>query len=155
MNPPHPTRLATESLEARFALRVCAELNVASDALPHTVAERLRVARLRAVECSRPSVVAAEASPTWLQGEWRTTLGMFGGRHGGGSGAWWKFASVLPLVVLVLGVVMVRHFDEIERIDAAAEVDAALLSDDLPPEAYTDPGFAEFLSANQPHNSVN
>ena len=33
---------------------------------------------------------------------------------------------------------------------AAAEVDAALLADDLPPEAYTDPGFGEFLKAPPP-----
>lgn len=154
MNPPHAARRATEALEARFALRVCAKLNAGTDALPHDLSERLRVARLRAVECSRQSAAATETAPALLHSEWRTTLGLFGGRHGG-SGAWWKFASVLPLVVLVLGVVMVRHFDEVERIDAAAEVDAALLSDDLPPQAYTDPGFAEFLSTNQSHNSVN
>ena len=29
--------------------------------------------------------------------------------------------------------------------ELAAEVDAALLTDDLPPAAYTDPGFAQFL----------
>jgi hypothetical protein len=28
---------------------------------------------------------------------------------------------------------------------AAAEVDTALLADTLPPEAYRDPGFVEFL----------
>jgi hypothetical protein len=32
-----------------------------------------------------------------------------------------------------------------EQIAAAAEVDTALLSDNLPPSAFSDPGFAEFL----------
>jgi hypothetical protein len=31
---------------------------------------------------------------------------------------------------------------------AAAEIDAQLLSDTLPPAAYSDPGFAEFLKNN-------
>jgi len=36
------------------------------------------------------------------------------------------------------------------QIEAAAEVDSALLADDLPPEAYSDPGFVEYLrSARQ------
>jgi Protein of unknown function (DUF3619) len=34
---------------------------------------------------------------------------------------------------------------------AAAEIDAQLLSDSLPPTAYSDPGFAEYLrSTPQP-----
>jgi hypothetical protein len=32
-----------------------------------------------------------------------------------------------------------------EQVDAAAEIDAALLADDLPPAAYSDPGFLAFL----------
>ena len=31
--------------------------------------------------------------------------------------------------------------------DEVAEVDAAILTDDLPPSAYTDPGFAQFLKS--------
>jgi hypothetical protein len=36
-----------------------------------------------------------------------------------------------------------------EQISAAAEVDAALLVDELPPQAYSDPGFVEFLRTPQ------
>jgi hypothetical protein len=35
-----------------------------------------------------------------------------------------------------------------EQIRTAAEIDAALLGDALPPAAYTDPGFAEYLAAH-------
>ncbi|MBC7727039.1 MAG: DUF3619 family protein, partial [Microbacteriaceae bacterium] len=31
------------------------------------------------------------------------------------------------------------------RASEVAEVDAAILTDDLPPSAYADPGFAQFL----------
>ena len=39
--------------------------------------------------------------------------------------------------------------DRRRQVVAAAEIDAALLTDDLPPDAYSDPGFAEFLRS--PH----
>jgi len=35
------------------------------------------------------------------------------------------------------------------RAKEIAEVDAELLIDDLPPQAYTDPGFAQFVRANR------
>jgi Protein of unknown function (DUF3619) len=41
-----------------------------------------------------------------------------------------------------------RHYTQ-SQIEAAAEVDAAILADDLPPEAYRDPGFAEFLKVER------
>jgi hypothetical protein len=153
MNAPRTTLNAAEveAIEARFALRVCAELHSAGSQLPHDISERLRVARLRAVEQGRLSAIVAKPAPQ-LQGELLTTLGSLGGQGGSERGAWWKLASVLPLIVLLVGLALIRYFDEVERIDAAAEVDAALLADDLPPQAYADPGFAEFINTNQSHN---
>jgi hypothetical protein len=37
-----------------------------------------------------------------------------------------------------------------EQVVAAAEIDTQLLSDQLPPAAYSDPGFAEFLRSSPP-----
>jgi hypothetical protein len=55
---------------------------------------------------------------------------------------------VVPLVMLVAGTGDEWHARaQIE----AAEVDVALLADDLPPDAYSDAGFVEFL----PKTSVN
>jgi hypothetical protein len=53
-------------------------------------------------------------------------------------------------VVLVLGLVGIGHLNNLERIRAAAEVDAVLLADDLPLAAYSDPGFAEYLKTQTP-----
>ena len=58
---------------------------------------------------------------------------------------WLRLASALPLMLLVLGLVLIQHLHDQAEIHAAAEVDAALLADDLPPEAYGDPGFVAFL----------
>ncbi|MFN5701099.1 MAG: DUF3619 family protein, partial [Betaproteobacteria bacterium] len=56
-----------------------------------------------------------------------------------------KLVSALPLLILTLGFLAIQDTLAEHQIQAAAEVDAALLTDDLPPQAYSDPGFAEFL----------
>ena len=63
---------------------------------------------------------------------------------------WQRLASVLPLMLLVLGLVTIQHLHEQAEIRAAAEIDAALLADDLPPEAYGDPGFGAYLKQPEP-----
>ena len=49
----------------------------------------------------------------------------------------------------MLGLAGIAHVHDRAQIAAVAEVDAALLSDDLPPDAYTDPGFAEYLKTTR------
>jgi hypothetical protein len=49
------------------------------------------------------------------------------------------------LIGLVLGLVLVQAIQQ-ELVESdLASVDSALLLDDLPPDAYTDPGFLQFL----------
>lgn len=57
----------------------------------------------------------------------------------------WRLASALPMLALVAGLWMVGEFSQREQVRAATEVDMALLTDELPPSAYADPGFEEFL----------
>ena len=54
---------------------------------------------------------------------------------------------MLPLVALVGGLVLIQEWQARTQVSVAAEVDEALLGDDLPINAYRDPGFAEFLKA--------
>ena len=49
------------------------------------------------------------------------------------------------LVALLGGLLAIDHLQSRSQIDAATDVDSALLADDLPPQAYSDPGFLEFL----------
>jgi hypothetical protein len=133
-----------DALESRFALRVAARLNEHARELPHDVTERLRVARGQALErarIARKSAVAADVQPL---GSGAAALMSFGNP---GSSWWFKFASVLPVVALVGGLLLIQHAHLKSRIAAAAEIDAALLADDVPPAAYSDPGFVEFLKA--------
>ena len=128
-------RVAHDALEARFGRRLAARLTEGSEALPHDISERLRFAREQALQRAR----AASGVPAAMPAPAGPSLG------GGGTGFWWRLASVLPGIALVAGLVLIEmeHDDEVTR--TAADIDAALLSDDLPPTAYTDPGFAEYL----------
>lgn len=137
-----------QALEQRFAARVAAGLSSQAAAVPHDISERLRVAReqalVRAREARRAQAPAA-APAVVVAGHARGSLLM------GGGPAWWqRLASVLPLAVLVAGLVLIQQQVVSEQVQAAAEIDASLLADDLPPDAYSDPGFAEYLKAPQP-----
>jgi len=46
--------------------------------------------------------------------------------------------------------VLIQQQAGLEQVHAAAEVDALILADDLPPDAYVDPGFAQFLREPSP-----
>lgn len=139
---------AADGIEARFGLRVTALLNERAEAAPHDIAERLRVAREQAVERAR-SVRKAEAAVTAGN---TSVVGRSGNAAllGGQGGSWWmRLASVLPLVLLVAGLVAIDDVHDNAQVTAAADFDSALLSDDLPPDAYSDPGFIEYLKTQQ------
>lgn len=141
-----------KALKQRFAARLAAGLSEQAAALPHDLSERLRVAReqavVRAREARRAQVAPAAVPAATVAGRARGSLVM---GSGNGSPAWWqRLASVLPLVVLVIGLLLIQHQVVTEQVQAAAEIDAVLLADDLPPDAYSDPGFAEYLKTPQP-----
>ena len=60
--------------------------------------------------------------------------------------------AALPLLALVAGLIAISVIQNDNRANELAEIDAALLTDDLPPTAYTDPGFAQFLKSNAGQN---
>jgi hypothetical protein len=63
----------------------------------------------------------------------------------GSHGRWESFGWIAPVVVLVFGLMAIAQWQNDSRINDIAEVDAALLSDDVPPDAYADSGFLAFL----------
>ena len=134
---PHP-----EVLEARVARRIVGLLTERTDELPHDIAERLRVARQQAVERAR-QLRKLSTAPSWqAQGNGSAVMS--------GPPSWWlRLASVMPLALLLVGLFVIQRTYVEQQIRAAAEIDEAILTDDLPPQAYTDPGFAEFLKS--PH----
>jgi hypothetical protein len=128
-------------IQSLFAARVASALGEQANEVPHDVGERLRFAREQALERARAArhpVAATTAAPVGRSGH-AAVLG------GGGSGWWVALASMLPLVVLAAGLLLAGHWTTRAQVLAAADVDVVLLTDDLPPSAYSDPGFAEFL----------
>lgn len=143
MNGHRTTSLPTphrDVLEARIARRITARLTERADELPHDVTERLRVARQQAVERAR-QLRKLSLAPAW-QPQGNASAAM------SGPPSWWlRLASVVPLALLLVGLFAIQRTYLEQQIHAAAEIDEAILTDDLPPQAYTDPGFAEFLKS--------
>jgi hypothetical protein len=143
-----PSPLDAQALEARFALRVTARLSERTARQPHAIEERLRFARQQALERARVrrKAVAAQAAAVQVSD---ATLALGGGPRQRGS--WWEraMAMALPLAVLVGGMALIHWNQTHAQIEAAVQIDAELLTDDLPPSAYSDPGFVEFLRKQQ------
>ena len=151
--------LSAADLDARvdqFGRNIAAGLTTRSAELPHDVTERLRFAREQALARAVQARAAARstvatvvtASPSVVQVG--STLAMSGGPQGAGEkggrgGLWAMLVSALPVLALVAGLVLMQQSQIQQQLVAAAEVDTALLSDNLPPDAFKDPGFAEFL----------
>jgi hypothetical protein len=57
-----------------------------------------------------------------------------------------RMGVALPLLVLVAGLVGIYEFEEQQHINETAEIDAAVLSDELPLTAYLDRGFNAYLA---------
>jgi hypothetical protein len=133
-------------IESRLAARLAAGLSTAVDSLPHDVSERLRFSREQAMSRARLAQRATPAAATVVG------LSVQGAAMLGGFVPWWqRVAAILPLAMLIGGLMAIDNRAVREQVVAAADFDAQLLADDLPPAAYSDPGFAEFIrSTPQP-----
>lgn len=129
---------AQEAREARVAYRIAARLSERAETLDADIAERLRFARENALARAQ-AVRTTDERPVVAVGSSGAAL------LGGGSGWWIRLGSLLPLVALAAGLLLIRHLHTEAQISAAAQIDAELLADDLPPAAYNDAGFVEFL----------
>ena len=130
----------------RFGLLVSARLSDAAGELPYDISERLRAARVQALD-KRKIAVTRIATSVAVSGGTATLT--FGNEHL----SWWgRLAAALPLLALVVGLIAITIVQNDNRADELAEIDAALLTDDLPPAAYADPGFTQFLKMSSGQN---
>ncbi len=128
--------IATKDLICnRFGRRVAAQLDQSALLVHADVSERLRLAREQALAHRRtvkfqstPSVHATSSGTLAMGWGWRSRL-----------------SSLLPIILLLIGLVTISVIGEDQRAHELADVDTELLLDELPPDAYTDPGFAKFL----------
>jgi hypothetical protein len=122
--------------DINFAYKVRHALNENLDQLPASTAERLAAARKLAVARKKPHAPVRVAQ--------RALAGNFG--------AFFSFSSlgragaIIPLLALVAGLAGVYQYEQEQRIAEIAELDAAVLSDELPLTAYLDHGFNAYLA---------
>jgi hypothetical protein len=121
---------------------IARRLNNQATDLPHDITERLRVARMQAIAQRKPEPIRIFVPQ----------LASAGGPGMGNSdevlNLWSRLASALPLIVLLFVLATIHIFQNEHRTNEIAQLDAELLIDDLPPAAYTDPGFLVFLKSN-------
>ena len=117
--------------EAQFALRIRQQLNQ-SLRVDARVAAQLRAAREQALAHSRPAPESDLALAS-------NAMGRMGGARG------LSLRVLLPLVVLVIAFAVTYAWQQRQRAAELEELDAQLLSSDLPIDAYLDQGFAAWL----------
>jgi hypothetical protein len=128
--------------EQQFANRIRQALNHGTHGtrLSPRIVERLRLAREQALERRRISPLGQrEPALDWASVSSEGVLGRFGGIGG------FSLRFILPTVLMVAGVIAVYTWQQEQRAAEAEELDAQLLTDDLPIDAYLDRGFEAWL----------
>jgi hypothetical protein len=124
--------------DINLARKVRHALNENLESLPASTTERLAAAR--ALALSRKKADA----PARKRGRFAglASLFTFDGLR--------PARVALPLLLVAAGLVGVYQYQEQQRITEMAELDAAVLSDELPLTAYLDHGFNAYLESQQP-----
>jgi hypothetical protein len=127
--------------DLNFAYKVRHALNEKLDDLPASTTDRLAQARKLALarkKADAPKTVRvsktelASAGGGFFSFSWMTRMGM-----------------VLPLLLLVGGLAGIYQYEQEQRVADLAELDAAVLSDELPLSAYLDHGFNAYLTQSE------
>ena len=121
--------------EIKFANKIRQALNEGAR-VDSRIAERLRAAREQALAMRKP-----ERAPTlaWARS---TAVGVIGGFGGLGG---FSFRLLLPTALLVAGLIAIYSTQQAQRAADIEELDAQLLTDDLPIDAYLDRAFETWL----------
>jgi hypothetical protein len=119
--------------EERYASRVRQALNHGLKDIPSASARRLEAARHLALSRQRQQVPVLALA------------GNHGRRHFHFMSDNRRLRQVLAVLALLFGMWISFYLDSVNYISAIEEVDSALLSDDLPPEAFLDNDFFKWL----------
>lgn len=124
--------------EDRFAHRLRQGLNYSLDNIPSSVTRRLEAARHHALHHQKQPVA-----------EWALAEGYAGNAfarliHGRD-----QARQILTVLALVLGMAIAFYWQGHQYISDLEEVDSAVLTDALPPDAFLDKGFASWLDSSE------
>ena len=131
--------------DTNLAYKIRHALNEQLDALPASTTDRLAAARAAALARKKPEETFLQvktASSGWRQAI--TNLGTYVS-----SPAMSRLAVAVPVLALVIGMGGMYQHKQQQQIAELADIDAAVLSDELPLTAYLDPGFNAYLESQQ------
>jgi hypothetical protein len=128
--------------ETEFGYRVRQALNEGAASLDYTTTYRL--------EKTRSAALARQRAPSATAGRLPVprTAGVPSFETDSGSGWLRGLGLVTPLVALIIGVVGIYQWQEERRISELADLDFAVLLDDVPIGAYADKGFSVLLQGD-------
>ncbi len=125
--------------EIDFAYKIRRAMNQSAEALPEATLERLAKARELALSKKKES----DPSAMLVVG------GVLAGNQGMAFNQtpWFrKLVIIVPLMALAFGLYGLYQHEQQQQINDLAEIDAAVLVDELPPDAYLDNGFNAYLN---------
>jgi hypothetical protein len=137
---------APETKDSEFASKIRRALDESAAELPAATLDRLAGARRLALARKKPEPVSAPAFAPVLA-------------HAGAHAAFdqprlpkrrlsplGRILRVWPVVALVGGIAAIACWENAQRSAELADIDAAMISDELPLNAYLDHGFNAYLS---------
>ncbi|SAL51646.1 membrane protein [Caballeronia sordidicola] len=142
---------ALDQKEAEFALKVRRALDESITTLPAASLDKLAAARRTALARKKPEKVAAPVFAPALAGAGMAPgFGAAGAgpRSAGKRGRFSRLTLAWPLLALVIGLAGIAYWEDQQRTAELADIDAAMLSDNLPLDAYLDHGFNAYLTRN-------
>ncbi len=143
INPTSAT-LSPSDREQRFATRVVAALDQSLKTLPAATVDRLVQARKAALRAHKPETRGVPAWKPALAG-----ADARGGASGWFSEGWGRAGFIGSALVLVCACLAgLYQIEQQKRIEELADVDMAVLGDDVPISDYADHGFNAFLKQN-------
>ena len=131
--------------DINLAYKIRHALNENLDALPDATTGRLAAARARALSRKKPdashAAVRAAKRPRSILN--RIVDALFTGP------ALARLGVAVPMLALVFGMGGVYQYEQQQHLAAMAEIDAAVLADELPLTAYLDQGFNKYMESQQ------
>lgn len=137
----HSTQQQNLSTQDRFGRAVTARLSESVATLPYDISERLRAARMQALGTRKAAQTVTATHVLTNSGAATLSFGEEDGH------LWHRLAALIPLLFLIVGLIAMNMLNDDFNAKELADIDAAILTDDLPPAAYTDAGFVQFLKS--------
>ena len=126
--------------QVNFAYKVRHALNENLDNLPTATTDRLAAARAKALSMKRANAPLRATAPILVP------AGSIGGMMGNTPSWFNRIGLLIPLIALVAGLSGIYKIEQQKRIAETADIDTAVLSDELPLSAYLDHGFSAYLA---------